>query len=80
LYLKHAVDTLSKGMRMDFILFWNKSECIHPGIGTNWGLVEVFKEIPEAEKLYQGFHTTRKTIADIIHFGQYRDRICQWPI
>ena len=67
---KHAVDAITKGMRIDLNPFGIKVIGIHPGlVETEFSLVRFKGDDQRAEKVYQGFEPlVAQDIADIVEF------------
>ncbi|MBC6367175.1 SDR family NAD(P)-dependent oxidoreductase [Algoriphagus sp. AK58] len=67
---KHAVDAITKGMRMDLNPFGIKVIGIHPGlVETEFSLVRFKGDEKRAETVYQGYEPlVAQDIADIIEF------------
>lgn len=67
---KHAVDAITKGMRMDLNPFGIKVIGIHPGlVETEFSLVRFKGDEKRAETVYQGFEPlVAQDIADIVEF------------
>ncbi|MDX5340637.1 MAG: SDR family NAD(P)-dependent oxidoreductase, partial [Cyclobacteriaceae bacterium] len=67
---KHAVDAITKGMRIDLNPFGIKVIGIHPGlVETEFSLVRFKGDDQRAEKVYQGFDPlVAQDIADIVEF------------
>lgn len=71
---KHAVDAITKGMRMDLNLFGIRVIAIHPGlVETEFSLVRFKGDSARSEKIYQGYEPlVAQDIADIIEFAVNR--------
>ncbi|MEX2512624.1 MAG: SDR family NAD(P)-dependent oxidoreductase [Cyclobacteriaceae bacterium] len=71
---KHAVDAITKGMRLDLNPFGIKVMGIHPGlVETEFSLVRFKGDETRAEKVYQGFEALKaEDIADIVTFAATR--------
>lgn len=67
---KHAVDAITKGMRIDLNPFGIKVIGIHPGmVETEFSLVRFKGDADRAEKVYQGFEPlVAQDIAEIVEF------------
>lgn len=67
---KHAVDAITKGMRLDLNPFGIKVIGIHPGlVETEFSLVRFKGDEKRAETVYQGYEPlVAQDIADIIEF------------
>lgn len=67
---KHAVDAITKGMRMDLNPFGIKVIGIHPGlVETEFSLVRFKGDEKRAETVYQGYEPlVAQDIADIVEF------------
>lgn len=67
---KHAVDAITKGMRMDLNPFGIKVIGIHPGlVETEFSLVRFKGDEKRAETVYQGYEPLlAQDIADIVEF------------
>ena len=67
---KHAVDAITKGMRMDLNPFGIKVIGIHPGlVETEFSVVRLKGDENRAEKVYQGFEPlVAQDIAEIVEF------------
>ena len=67
---KHAVDAITKGMRMDLNPFGIKVIGIHPGlVETEFSVVRFKGNENRAEKVYQGFEPlVAQDIAEIVEF------------
>lgn len=65
---KHAVDALSKGMRMDFIKDNIKVSVIHPGfVETEFSIVRFDGDVERAKRVYQGFDPLKaEDVAQVI--------------
>lgn len=68
---KAAVDSLSRGMRIDLLRHHIKVTAIHPGAAeTEFSLVRFKGSEESAKKVYEGFHPLNaKDVADIIYFS-----------
>ena len=71
---KHAVDALTKGMRVDLNQFGIKVTAIHPGmVETEFSVVRFKGDASRAAQVYQGFDPLRADdIADLILFALTR--------
>lgn len=71
---KHAVDAITKGMRIDLNPFGIRVVGIHPGlVETEFSLVRFKGDSARAETIYQGFEPlVAQDIADIIEFAVNR--------
>ncbi len=67
---KHAVDALTKGMRMDLVQHGIKVSGIHPGlVDTEFSLVRFKGDEQRAAGVYQGYEPLHaEDIADLIYF------------
>lgn len=67
---KHAVDALSKGMRIELAPFGVKVTAIHPGaVETEFSIVRFHGDIEKANKVYEGFENlVANDIAEAIWF------------
>lgn len=76
---KHAVDAISKGMRIDLLKHKIKVTAIHPGmVETEFSLVRFKGDKERAEKVYQGFDPlVGEDIADAILYTLTRpEHVC----
>lgn len=71
---KHAVDAITKGMRIDLNPFGIRVVAIHPGlVETEFSLVRFKGDSARAETIYQGYEPlVAQDIADIIEFAVNR--------
>lgn len=71
---KHAVDAITKGMRIDLNPFGIRVVGIHPGlVETEFSLVRFKGDSARAETIYQGYEPLiAQDIADIIEFAVNR--------
>lgn len=71
---KHAVDAITKGMRMDLNPFGIRVVAIHPGlVETEFSLVRFKGDSKRSETIYQGYEPlVAQDIADIIEFAVNR--------
>ncbi len=71
---KHAVDAITKGMRIDLNPFGIRVIAIHPGlVETEFSLVRFKGDSARAETIYQGYEPlVAQDIADIIEFAVNR--------
>ncbi|MBN3520639.1 SDR family NAD(P)-dependent oxidoreductase [Algoriphagus lutimaris] len=71
---KHAVDAITKGMRIDLNPFGLKVIAIHPGlVETEFSLVRFKGDEKRSESVYQGFEPLlAQDIADIVEFAVTR--------
>ncbi|MEO8151411.1 MAG: SDR family NAD(P)-dependent oxidoreductase [Bacteroidia bacterium] len=71
---KHAVDSLSKAMRIDLLPFGIKVTNIAPGAAeTEFSLVRFHGDAERAKQVYQGYEPLRAIdIADIVYFAVTR--------
>lgn len=71
---KHAVDALTKGMRLDLNPFGIKVMAIHPGaVETEFSLVRFKGDENLAEKVYEGFQPLKaEDIGEIVAFAVSR--------
>lgn len=71
---KHAVDALSKGMRIDLLPHGIKVTAIHPGmVETQFSIVRFKGDENRAKKVYEGFDPlVAQDIADAIWFAVSR--------
>jgi NADP-dependent 3-hydroxy acid dehydrogenase YdfG len=67
---KHAIDALTKGMRMDFIKDNIKVSAIHPGyVETEFSLVRFDGDAHKAQNVYNGFKPlSPEDVAGVIYF------------
>ncbi|MBK0369562.1 SDR family NAD(P)-dependent oxidoreductase [Flavobacterium agrisoli] len=67
---KHAVDAITKGMRIDLNPYGIRVGAIHPGmVETEFSEVRFKGNTDQASKVYKGFDALQaQDIADIIHF------------
>jgi 3-hydroxy acid dehydrogenase/malonic semialdehyde reductase len=67
---KAAVDSISKGMRMDLLHYHIKVTAIHPGAAeTEFSIVRFKGAKDTAKKVYEGFHPLNAAdVADIIFY------------
>jgi NADP-dependent 3-hydroxy acid dehydrogenase YdfG len=68
---KHAVDALSKSMRIDLLQHKIKVTAIHPGAAeTEFSLVRFKGDAAAAKKVYEGYEPlTGEDIAEIIYYA-----------
>lgn len=68
---KAAVDSLSRGMRIDLLRHHIKVTAIHPGAAeTEFSLVRFKGSEESAKKVYEGFHPlSAEDVADIIYYA-----------
>ncbi len=68
---KHAVDSLSKSMRIDLLPFGIKVTNIAPGLAeTEFSLVRFKGDQEKADKVYQGFEPLRgEDIAEVVFYA-----------
>jgi NADP-dependent 3-hydroxy acid dehydrogenase YdfG len=71
---KHAVDAITKGMRMDMNPYGIKVMAIHPGlVETEFSIVRFKGDEKRSESVYQGFEPLlAQDIADIVEFAVTR--------
>lgn len=71
---KHAVDAITKGMRIDLNPFGLRVVAIHPGlVETEFSLVRFKGDEKRSESVYQGFEPLlAEDIADIVEFAVTR--------
>lgn len=71
---KHAVDALTKGMRLDLNPYGIKVMAIHPGlVETEFSLVRFKGDEKRAETVYEGFQPLKaEDIADVVLFAVTR--------
>lgn len=71
---KHAVDSISKAMRIDMLPYGIKVTNISPGAAeTEFSLVRFHGDTEKASKVYQGFEPLHaEDIADIVFFAASR--------
>lgn len=71
---KHAVDAITKGMRIDLNPFGIRVVAIHPGlVETEFSMVRFKGDSTRAETIYQGYEPlVAQDIADIIEFAVNR--------
>jgi 3-hydroxy acid dehydrogenase / malonic semialdehyde reductase len=67
---KAAVDSLSRGMRIDLLRHHIKVTAIHPGAAeTEFSLIRFKGSEESAKKVYEGFHPlSAEDVADIIYY------------
>jgi NADP-dependent 3-hydroxy acid dehydrogenase YdfG len=67
---KHAVDALTKGMRIDLLPYGIKVTQISPGaVETEFSNVRFKGDTERARQVYKGYEPLRgEDVADIIHF------------
>lgn len=67
---KHAVDALTRGMRLDLLNDGIKVSAIHPGfVETEFSLVRFHGDAQQAEKVYEGFQPlTGADVAETLWF------------
>ena len=67
---KTAVDSLSKGMRIDLLRYHIKVTAIHPGAAeTEFSMIRFKGSEEAARKVYEGFHPlSAEDVADIIFY------------
>jgi NADP-dependent 3-hydroxy acid dehydrogenase YdfG len=67
---KHAVDALTKAMRMDLVPFGVKVGVIHPGfVETEFSIVRFHGDKTRAKQVYQGFKPlSPKDVAEVITY------------
>ena len=67
---KHAVDSLTKGMRIDLLKYGIKVTAVHPGaVETEFSLVRFKGDKQAAENVYKGFKPlTGEDIAEIVYY------------
>ncbi|MGZ3949335.1 MAG: SDR family NAD(P)-dependent oxidoreductase [Flavisolibacter sp.] len=67
---KAAVESISKGMRMDLLPYHIKVTAIHPGAAeTEFSVVRFKGEEEAAKKVYEGYHPLSATdVADVIFY------------
>lgn len=68
---KHAVDAISKAMRMDLLPHKIKVTAIHPGAAeTEFSMVRFKGDETKAKQVYEGFEPLRaQDIADIVYYA-----------
>lgn len=73
---KHAVDALSKGMRIDLVQHGIKVTAIHPGaVETEFSEVRFHGDKERAKKVYDGFEPlVAQDIAETIYFAVSRPK------
>lgn len=71
---KHAVDSLTKAMRIDLLPHGIRVTGIHPGaVETEFSLVRYKGDVSKAKAIYQGFQPLMpEDIADVIYFAATR--------
>jgi 3-hydroxy acid dehydrogenase / malonic semialdehyde reductase len=71
---KHAVDAISKSMRIDLLPFGIKVTSINPGAAeTEFSLVRFKGDAEKAAQVYQGYEPLKaEDIADIVYFSATR--------
>lgn len=67
---KHAVDALTRGMRLDLLNDGIKVSAIHPGfVETEFSLVRFHGDAEQAQKVYEGFQPlTGEDVAETLWF------------
>ena len=67
---KHAVDSLTKAMRMDMLKHGIKVTSVHPGAAeTEFSLVRFKGDKKAADNVYKGFKPlTGKDVAEVVYF------------
>jgi NADP-dependent 3-hydroxy acid dehydrogenase YdfG len=67
---KAAVESISKGMRMDLLPYHIKVTAIHPGAAeTEFSMVRFKGEEETAKKVYEGYHPlSAQDVADVIYY------------
>lgn len=67
---KHAVDALTKGMRIDLNQFGIRVGAVHPGlVETDFSKVRFKGDVERADAVYEGKNALQaEDIADVIHF------------
>jgi hypothetical protein len=73
---KHAVDALSKSMRIDLLPHGIKVTAINPGAAeTEFSLVRFHGDAEKAAQVYKGYEPLRaEDIADVIYFAASRPK------
>ncbi|AWW31318.1 NAD(P)-dependent oxidoreductase [Echinicola strongylocentroti] len=71
---KHAVDAITKGMRLDLTKYNIRVTGVHPGlVETEFSLVRFKGDEERAKHVYEGFEPLKpQDIADIVHFAVTR--------
>lgn len=71
---KHAVDAITKGMRLDLTKYGIRVTGIHPGlVETEFSLVRFKGDDERAKSVYEGFQPLKaEDIADIVNFAVTR--------
>jgi NADP-dependent 3-hydroxy acid dehydrogenase YdfG len=71
---KHAVDAISKSMRIDMLPYGIKVTAIHPGAAeTEFSVVRFKGDAARADQVYQGYEPLRADdIADTVYFAVTR--------
>lgn len=71
---KHAVDALSKAMRMDLLRYGIKVTAVNPGaVETEFSLVRFKGDTSRAESVYKGFEPlTAEDVAEVVFFAANR--------
>jgi len=71
---KHAVDALSKAMRIDLLQYGIKVTAVHPGmVETEFSIVRFKGDHAKANKVYEGIHAlSAEDIAETIWFAVSR--------
>ncbi|QDH79139.1 SDR family NAD(P)-dependent oxidoreductase [Echinicola soli] len=71
---KHAVDAITKGMRLDLTKYNIRVTGVHPGlVETEFSLVRFKGDEERAKHVYEGFAPLKpEDIADIVHFAVTR--------
>ncbi|MCD6331867.1 MAG: SDR family NAD(P)-dependent oxidoreductase [Bacteroidales bacterium] len=67
---KHAVEALTKGMRLDLLPFGIKVSSVSPGaVNTEFSMVRFKGDHDRADKVYEGFiPLTAEDVADAVHY------------
>ena len=73
---KHAVDAISKGMRIDMLPHGIKVTCVNPGAAeTEFSVVRFKGDTERAAQVYQGFEPLNaEDVADIVYFAASRPK------
>ncbi|CAN5473229.1 SDR family NAD(P)-dependent oxidoreductase [soil metagenome] len=71
---KHAVDAISKGMRLDMLPYGIKVTCVNPGAAeTEFSVVRFKGDAARAKQVYQGFQPLgADDVAEVVYFAASR--------
>jgi 3-hydroxy acid dehydrogenase / malonic semialdehyde reductase len=71
---KHAVDALTKAMRIDLLPYWIRVTGVHPGaVDTEFSLVRYKGDASRAAEVYKGFEPLHaEDVAEVIWFAASR--------